>query len=110
MYATFMLPNASNEEKERLSQVCEAIKRIYASTFFREPKTLLSQFIQKHEEEKMAVIIMEMIGKNHNGRFYPTFSGVAQSFNYYPVSHMKRKQGVSFVALGLGKTIADGKK
>ena len=58
----------------------------------------------------MAVIIMEMIGKNHNGRFYPTFSGVAQSFNYYPVSHMKRKQGVSFVALGLGKTIADGKK
>ena len=110
MYSTFMLPNSSQIEKERLSQVCEAIKRIYASTFFTEPKTLLSQFIQHHEEEKMAIIIMEMIGKNHNNQFYPTFSGVAQSYNYYPVSHMARKEGVSFVALGLGKTIADGKK
>ena len=110
MYSTFMLPNCSNSEKEKLSQVCEAIKRIYASTFFREPKTLLSQFVQRHDEEKMAIIIMEMTGKNHKGKFYPTFSGVAQSYNYYPVSHMKRKEGISFVALGLGKTIAEGKK
>ena len=110
MYSTFMLPNCSVIEKEKLSQVCEAIKRIYASTFFRAPKLLLSQFIQRHDEEKMAIIIMEMTGKNHNGKFYPTFSGVAQSYNYYPVSHMKRKQGISFVALGLGKTIAEGKK
>ena len=58
----------------------------------------------------MAVIIMEMIGKNHNNQFYPTFSGVAQSYNYYPVSHMQRKEGVAFVALGLGRTVADGKK
>ena len=110
MYSTFMLPNSSKIEKERLSQVCEAIKRIYASTFFAEPKTLLSQFVQRQEEEKMAIIIMEMIGKNHNNQFYPTFSGVAQSYNYYPVSHMERKQGVAFVAVGLGKTVADGKK
>ena len=110
MYSTFMLPNSSNIEKEKLSQVCEAIKRIYASTFFTEPKTLLSQFVQRHEEEKMAIIIMEMIGKNHNNRFYPTFSGVAQSYNYYPVSHMDRKEGVAFVAVGLGKTVADGEK
>ena len=110
MYSTFMLPNSSLIEKEKLSQVCEAVKRVYASTFFTEPKTLLSQFIQRHEEEKMAIIIMEMIGKKHNNRFYPTFSGVAQSYNYYPVSHMQRKEGVGFVALGLGKTIADGKK
>ncbi len=110
MYSTFMLPNSSESEKERLSQVCEAIKRIYASTFFRAPKTLLSQFVQHHEEEKMAIIIMEMTGKNHNEKFYPSFSGVAQSYNYYPVSHMKRNQGIAFVALGLGKTIAEGKK
>ena len=110
MYATFMLPNCSTNEKEKLSQVCEAIKRIYASTFFKGPKTLLSQFVQRHDEEKMAIIIMEMIGKNHNGKFYPTFSGVAQSYNYYPVSHMKRNQGVASIALGLGKTIAEGKK
>ncbi|MFL2988878.1 MAG: PEP/pyruvate-binding domain-containing protein [Candidatus Neomarinimicrobiota bacterium] len=110
MYSTFMLPNSSDSEKERLSQVCEAIKRIYASTFFKAPKTLLSQFVQHHEEEKMAIIIMEMTGKNHTEKFYPSFSGVAQSYNYYPVSHMKRNQGIAFVALGLGKTIAEGKK
>ena len=110
MYSTFMLPNCAETEKERLSQVCEAIKRIYASTFFRAPKTLMSQFVQHHAEEKMAIIIMEMTGKNHSGKFYPTFSGVAQSYNYYPVSHMKRNQGIAFVALGLGKTIAEGKK
>ena len=110
MYSTFMLPHCSTTEKEKLSQVCEAIKRIYASTFFKAPKTLLSQFIQRHEEEKMAIIIMEMTGKNHEGKFYPTFSGVAQSYNYYPVSHMNRKQGIAFLALGLGKTIAEGKK
>ena len=105
-----MLPNSSESDKEKLSQVCEAIKRIYASTFYKAPKTLLSQFIQRHEEEKMAVIIMEMTGKKHKDRFYPTFSGVAQSHNYYPVSHMKRNQGIGFIALGLGKTIAEGKK
>jgi CheY-like chemotaxis protein len=110
MYSTFMLPHCATTEKEKLSQVCEAIKRIYASTFFKAPKTLLSQFIQRHEEEKMAIIIMEMTGKNHEGKFYPTYSGVAQSYNYYPVSHMKRKQGIAFLALGLGKTIAEGKK
>ena len=110
MYSTFMLPNSSESDKEKLSHVCEAIKRIYASTFYKAPKTLLSQFIQRHEEEKMAIIIMEMTGKKHKDRFYPTFSGVAQSHNYYPVSHMKRNQGIGFIALGLGKTIAEGKK
>ena len=110
MYSTFMLPNSSKDNKERLSQVCEAIKRIYASTFFTGPTTLLAQSIQRHEEEKMAIIIMEMVGKKHAERFYPTFSGVAQSYNYYPVSHMDRKEGIAFLALGLGKTIADGQK
>tara|TARA_B100000614_G_scaffold100945_1_gene90710 strand:+ start:2557 stop:5460 length:2904 start_codon:yes stop_codon:yes gene_type:complete len=110
MYSTYMLPNSSENEKECLSQVCEAIKRIYASTFYFEPKTLLSQFVQRHDEEKMAVIIMEMVGKKHDDIFYPTFSGVAQSYNYYPVSHMERNEGVAFLAIGLGKTIADGEK
>ena len=110
MYSTLMIPNSSTDLKERLSQVCEAIKRIYASTFFQGPKAIMDTIIQRHEEEKMAVIIMELIGQRHNDNFYPTFSGVAQSYNYYPVSHMKRKEGVVFIASGLGKTIADGKK
>ena len=110
MYSTYMLPNCHKESKERLSQVCEAIKRVYASTFFQEPKTLMENIVHRHEEEKMAVIIMEMVGQKHNDYFYPTFSGVAQSYNYYPVSYMKREEGIAFIALGLGRTIVEGGK
>ena len=55
----------------------------------------------------MAIIIMEMIGQKHGNRFYPTFSGVAQSYNYYPTSYIKRNDGVAYLALGLGKTVVD---
>jgi len=110
MYSTLMLPNSSKDFKERFNQLSEAIKRIYASTFYKEPKSLMDSVSHRLEEEKMAVIIMELVGKNHNEKFYPTFSGISQSYNYYPVSHMLRKEGVAFLALGLGKTIADGEK
>ncbi len=110
MYATYMLPNSHEKSKEKLSQLCESIKRVYASTYFQNPKTLMSNIVQKHEDEKMAIIIMEMIGKKHQNRYYPSISGVAQSFNYYPVSHMKRNEGIGFLALGLGRTIADGER
>ena len=110
MYSTFMLPNNSKSLEERVDQVCEAIKRIYASTFFVEPKSLIDKISQRMEEEKMAIIIMEMIGQKHDNRFYPTFSGVAQSYNYYPTSYIKRQDGVAYVALGLGKTVVDGEK
>ena len=110
MYSTLMLPNSHKDFSERFNQLSEAIKRIYASTFYKEPKSLMDAVSHRLEEEKMGVIIMELVGKNHNEIFYPTFSGIAQSYNYYPVSHMLRNEGVSFLALGLGKTIADGEK
>ena len=110
MYSTFMLPNNAPSLKDRVEQVCEAIKRIYASTFFVEPKSLIDKISQRMEEEKMAIIIMEMIGQKHQNRFYPTFSGVAQSYNYYPTSYIKRNDGVAYVALGFGKTVVDGEK
>ena len=110
MYSTFMLPNSSSSLQERVDQVCEAIKRIYASTFFIAPKSLIDKTSQRMEEEKMAIIIMEMIGKTHAERFYPTFSGVAQSYNYYPSSYINREDGVAYLALGLGKTVVEGKK
>ncbi|MBI45231.1 MAG: hypothetical protein CMG66_03595 [Candidatus Marinimicrobia bacterium] len=110
MYSTLMLPNSNKKFSERFNQLSEAIKRIYASTFYREPKSLMDSVSQRAEEEKMAVIIMELVGKKHNQIYYPTLSGVCQSYNYYPVSHMERKDGVAFLALGLGKTIADGEK
>ena len=110
MYSTFMLPNTHAKKQERLNQLVEAIKRIYASTFYQGPKSLMDNYSHRHEEEKMAIIIMELIGKQYDNHFYPNFSGVAQSYNYYPVSYMERNEGIVFTALGLGKTIVDGEK
>ncbi len=110
MYSTFMLPNADKSKTARLEQLTKAIKLVYASTYFKEPKSLIEGSVHRHEEEKMAVIIMELIGNQHEDRFYPSASGLAQSFNYYPISYMKREEGVAFLALGLGRTIAEGEK
>ena len=110
MYSTYMLPNSEKSKKQRLDQLTKAIKLVYASTYFKEPKSLIENSVHRHEEEKMAVVIMELIGKQHENRFYPTASGSAQSFNYYPISYMKREEGVAFLALGLGRAIAEGEK
>ncbi|MAJ45434.1 MAG: hypothetical protein CMF96_11920 [Candidatus Marinimicrobia bacterium] len=110
LYETYMLPNSSSIEKERLSQLCEAVKRVYASQFFQEPKSIMDISSHRHDEEKMAIIIQELIGQHYGNRFYPTLSGVAQSYNYYPVSYMKREEGVGFLALGFGKIIVEGEK
>ena len=110
MYATYMLPNANQSKTIRLEELIKAIKLVYASTYLKEPKSLIEGSVHRHEEEKMAIIIMELIGKKHEQRFYPSISGLAQSFNYYPVSYMKRKEGVAYLALGLGRTIAEGEK
>ena len=110
MYATYMLPNNQSKLNERLNDLVTAIKLVYASTFYQDPKSLISRSVHRIEEEKMAVILMEMVGQNYNDRYYPTFSGTAQSFNFYPISYMKRNDGVAHLALGLGRTIANGEK
>lgn len=110
MYATYMLPNSDNSKIDRLDHLLKAIKLVYASTYLKEPRALIENSVHRHEEEKMAVIIMELIGKKHEDRFYPSASGSAQSFNYYPTSYMKREEGVAYLALGLGRTIAEGEK
>ena len=110
MYSTYMLPNSDTSKTVRLEQLKKAIKLVYASTYLKEPKALIENSVHHHEEEKMAVIIMELVGKEHDSLFYPTASGSAQSFNYYPVSYMKREEGVAHLALGLGRTIAEGEK
>jgi CheY-like chemotaxis protein len=110
MYATYMISNCSIDNKERLSQLCEAVKRVYASTFSNVTKSMMETISQRLEEEKMAVIVQEVVGQHHGERFYPTLSGVAQSYNYYPVSYMKREEGIAIIALGLGRTIVDGEK
>ena len=110
MYATYMLPNNRKKLNDRLEDIIVALKLVYASTFFQDPKSLISGSVHRIEEEKMAVILMEMVGQNYNGRYYPSFSGTAQSFNFYPVSYMKRDEGVVHLALGLGRTISNGEK
>ncbi len=110
LYSTFMLPNSSKNRKHRLNQLCEAIIRIYASTYFTDPKALVGNSDYHTEEEKMAIIIMEMIGQKFGNRYYPTLSGVARNINYYPISYMEREEGVATIALGLGKGVMEGEK
>ena len=110
LYSTFMLPNSSKNRKKRLDQLCEAIIRIYASTYFTDPKALLENSSYRTEEEKMGIIIMEMIGQNFGNRYYPTLSGVARNINFYPVSYMEREEGVATITLGLGKGVMEGEK
>ena len=110
IYKTYMLPNNNKRDTIRLNQLCQAIKLIYASVFFKEPRAYIKSTSSKIEEEKMSVIIQELIGNDYDGRFYPNFSGVAQSYNFYPVGHQKNEDGIASIAVGLGKTVVGGEK
>ena len=110
IYSTYMLPNNHEDDEIRLKQLCQAIKLIYASVFFKDAKVYIESTASKIEEEKMAVVIQEMAGREHEGRFYSTFSGVAQSYNFYPVSHQTSEDGIASVAVGLGKYVVGGEK
>ncbi len=110
LYATYMISNRSGSLTARVKKVSAAIKLVYASMFSNEVKVAMEASSHLIEDEKMAIIIQELVGETRNNRFYPTFSGVGQSLNYYPVSYMKREEGAVHVALGLGKTIAEGGK
>ncbi len=108
VYATKMTPNNQLDADTRFRKLTEAIKFVYASTFFKAAKDYIRGTNHKAEEEKMAVIIQEVVGERHNERFYPELSGVARSYNYYPTGHASPGDGVVNLALGLGKTIVDG--
>ena len=110
-YSTFMLANNQEIFKDRIGELKKAIKLVFASIFYNESKSHFSHTAHRTEEEKMAVMIMEIAGEEYSsGRFYPTFSGVLKSINFYPVSYMERDEGVAYLALGFGKTIVDGGK
>ena len=108
IYATKMIPGNQPDSDTRFLKLTEAIKLIYASTFFSESKSSMIATGNDIYAEKMAVIIQNVSGILHNRRFYPDISGVARSFNYYPTGHSKPKDGVISLALGLGKFIVDG--
>ncbi len=108
VYATKMVPNNQFSTDARLRTLMEAIKFVYASVFFKNAKNYLRAAGRSHDEEKMAVIIQEIVGLRHGNRLYPTLSGVARSYNFYSMGHAKPENGVVSLALGLGKTIVEG--
>ncbi len=110
VYSTYMLANNHPDVKVRLDQLCDAIKLVYASTYFRGAKAYLEATSNRVEEEKMAVIIQQVVGHPHEHYHYPDFAGVALSTNFYPTGDLKPEDGVAFVALGLGRTVVEGMK
>jgi hypothetical protein len=110
LYRTYMLPNSHKVFEERFEQLVDAIKLVYASTYFQGPKAYSRRVGQRTEEEKMAVIIQALVGSRHKSHLYPSISGVAQSHNYYPFSTMTPEEGIATIALGLGKAVMGGEK
>jgi CheY-like chemotaxis protein len=108
VYETFMLANQHADLALRLEQLMEAIKRVYASTFSQHAKAYVRATPYRLEEEKMAVILQQVVGTTHGVRFYPDFSGVVRSHNFYPVAPMTSRDGIAAVALGMGRTVVDG--
>ncbi len=108
IYATKMIPNNRYDPDVRFNQLVEAIKLVYASTYFRSARDYRKALGHGDEDEKMALIIQEVVGKRYQNRFYPELSGVMRSYNYYPMEPSTPEEGVVNLALGLGKTIVDG--
>ncbi len=107
VYSTKMIPNNQPDTDSRFRRLVEAVKFVYASTFFKDAKNYIQATRHTTADEKMAVIIQEVVGVRHGPRFYPHISGVARSYNFYPIGHAKPADGVVDLALGLGKTIVD---
>ena len=110
VYETFMLGNQQPDLQNRLARLTEAIQLIYASTFSQHAKAYVRATPYRTEEEKMAVIVQQVVGRLHGQRFYPDFSGVVRSRNFYPVPPMASEDGVAAVALGMGREVVEGGK
>ncbi|MDP8220448.1 MAG: PEP/pyruvate-binding domain-containing protein [Candidatus Stygibacter frigidus] len=110
VYETYMLPNNHPDIEVRLHHLCTAIKLIFASVFNRDAISYIEGFNFKVEEEKMAVVIQQIAGSKQGDYYYPHVSGVAQSYNYYPVFQMQHEDGIASIVVGMGKAVVDGLK
>ncbi len=106
VYATYMLPNTNIEKL--LPMVCNAIKSVMASSFYKASKAYIKATAHSIEESKMAVILQEVIGVEYDDVFFPNISGVARSINFYPIGNEKPKEGIANIALGLGEIVVSG--
>jgi len=109
IYSTYMIPYIK-EDDEMLEMLFRAIKSVYASVFFKSSKAYMEATKNVIDEEKMAIILQEVTGSQYGDRFYPTFSGVARSVNFYPIEPEKAEDGIASIGLGLGKVIVEGGK
>jgi hypothetical protein len=107
IYSTYMIPYL-DDKQEMLRMLGDAIKGVYASVYYKDSKAYMQATSNVIDQEKMAVILQEVVGTQWGTRFYPTISGVARSLNYYPIEDEKPEEGVVSLALGLGKYIVDG--
>ena len=103
-----MLPNNDSDPAVRLARLIAAVKLVYASTYFESPKSFARSTLHRIEEEKMAVVIQHLTGAPWREHFFPTLAGVVQSYNFYPIGHMKPEEGIAHIALGLGKMVVEG--
>jgi hypothetical protein len=108
VYGTKMVPNGQPDADTRFQRLVEAVKFVWASTYFREARSYRRAADLGGAGEKMAVILQEVVGRRHGERFYPDVSGVARSYNFFPAQGDDPRNGVVNLALGLGKTIVDG--
>lgn len=110
IYNTYIAPNSHEDTEIRFKQLSDAVKLVYASVFYASPVQYAKNANIRIEEEKMAVLIQELVGEQYGDLYYPVISGVAQSYNFYPYYPMKPEEGTVSLALGLGKTIVEGER
>ena len=109
IYSTYMVPKLE-DKYDMLRTLSDAIKAVYASVFYRDSKAYMTATSNLIDQEKMAIVLQEVVGNRYNDRFYPTISGVARSLNFYPIGNEKAEDGIANIALGLGKYIVDGEQ
>ncbi len=107
IYSTYMIPYL-DDKYQMLQMLAAAIKSVYASVYYKDSKMYMTATSNVIDQEKMAVILQEVVGKRYGDRYYPNVSGVIRSINYYPIEDEKAEEGVASLALGLGKYIVDG--
>lgn len=107
VYSTYMIPHTENEDQE-LRLLSKAIKSVYASVYFASSRGYIISTSNVISEEKMAIVLQEVCGSEDGGYYFPTFSGVARSINFYPIGYETPEDGVAKLAFGLGKAVVDG--
>jgi hypothetical protein len=110
IFGTYLLPNNHPDFETRLRQLEDAIKLVFSSIYSRSARTYFEAISYKVEQEKMAIVIQEVVGNRFEDSFYPHISGTAQSFNFYPVAHMTPQDGFAVMAVGLGQYVVEGER